>query len=259
MATVGTLIAYSDGSKDAKGNAGAGWVTTMDGTTLETGHSALGKWVEVADAEAYGACEAAKRAVMHTDAEEIWICLDNQGVVDRLHNPQKRNSTSQDIIDRRNGGKGKKDIAHCRTFHAAPRSERRATKAWTERNWGTSWQPGRDMETSTNTMAASMHPLQPAERTRTHVDVQDFTKAVGPEVYGQATEKHKGQKEPGKPLGQRLPEKSPGHKAGPSKVIGVFRRGRVPATAVCPEEGSEDDIFQLPFRPEHAVVLVGRR
>ncbi|KAL2890718.1 endonuclease/reverse transcriptase [Ceratocystis lukuohia] len=100
MATVGTLIAYSDGSKDAKGNTGAGWVTTMDGTTLETGHSALGKWVEVADAEAYGACEAAKRAVMHTDAEEIWICLDNQGVVDRLRNPQKRNSTSQDIIDR---------------------------------------------------------------------------------------------------------------------------------------------------------------
>ncbi|KAL2887031.1 putative double-stranded RNA/RNA-DNA hybrid binding protein [Ceratocystis lukuohia] len=116
MATVGTLIAYSDGSKDAKGNTGAGWVATMDGTTLETGHSALGKWVEVADAEAYGACEAAKRAVMHTDAEEIWACLDSQGVVDRLRNPQKRNSTSQDIIDRTkrilNTWKNRRDRRH---------------------------------------------------------------------------------------------------------------------------------------------------
>ncbi|KAL2887050.1 putative double-stranded RNA/RNA-DNA hybrid binding protein [Ceratocystis lukuohia] len=99
MAPVGTLIAYSDGSKDTKGNTGAGWVTTTNGATLETGHIALGKWMEVADAEAYGACEAAWRAVAHTDAEEIWICLDNQGIVDRLRNPQSRNSTSQDIID----------------------------------------------------------------------------------------------------------------------------------------------------------------
>ncbi|KAL2885727.1 putative double-stranded RNA/RNA-DNA hybrid binding protein [Ceratocystis lukuohia] len=65
MAPVGTLIAYSDGSKDAKGNTGAGWVTTMDGATLETGHRALGKWVEVADAEAYS------RRRCRKDAEEI--------------------------------------------------------------------------------------------------------------------------------------------------------------------------------------------
>ncbi|PHH55381.1 hypothetical protein CFIMG_007351RA00001 [Ceratocystis fimbriata CBS 114723] len=99
MAPVGTLIAYSDGSKDTKGNTGAGWVTTTNRATLETEHIALGKWMEVADAEAYGACEAAKRAAAHTDAEEIWICLDNQGIVDRLRNLQTRNSTSQNIID----------------------------------------------------------------------------------------------------------------------------------------------------------------
>ncbi|KAL2885077.1 putative double-stranded RNA/RNA-DNA hybrid binding protein [Ceratocystis lukuohia] len=86
MAPVGTLIAYSDGSKDAKGNTGAGWVTTMDGATLETGHSALGKWVEVADAEAYGACEAAKRAVAHTDA---------RGNLDMSGQPRSSRPTAQ--------------------------------------------------------------------------------------------------------------------------------------------------------------------
>ncbi|KAL2888424.1 putative double-stranded RNA/RNA-DNA hybrid binding protein [Ceratocystis lukuohia] len=219
MATVGTLIAYSDGSKDAKGNTGAGWVTTMDGTTLETGHSALGKWVEVADAEAYGACEAAKRAVMHTDAEEIWICLDNQGVVDRLRNPQKRNSTSQDIIDRTkrilNTWKNRKDrrrvqvlwvpghvglegneqadaqaklgcLGHIREPRVSlagakrwrrnqlpPRFERRATKEWTERNWDTSWQPGRDTETLTSTMTVSItnaHANAPTASSRKNED-----------------------------------------------------------------------------------------
>ncbi|KAL2891705.1 putative double-stranded RNA/RNA-DNA hybrid binding protein [Ceratocystis lukuohia] len=136
-----------------------------------------------------------------------------------------------------------------------------------------------------------MHPLQPAEGTRAPVDVQDFTKAVEPEIYGQATEKHKSNKlkkkkeeeeengdeggEEGKigrqsqkyqatkpgntasreALGQRLTEKAPGRKAGPSKVIGVVRRRRTPANADCPEEGSEDDIFLPPFRPEHSVVL----
>ncbi|KAL2887178.1 putative double-stranded RNA/RNA-DNA hybrid binding protein [Ceratocystis lukuohia] len=84
---------------DIKGNTGAGWVTTTNGATLETGHTALGKWMEVADAEVYRACEAARQAAAHEDAEEIWICLDNQGIVDQLHNPQTQNSTSQDIID----------------------------------------------------------------------------------------------------------------------------------------------------------------
>ncbi|KAL2884584.1 endonuclease/reverse transcriptase [Ceratocystis lukuohia] len=58
MAPVGTLIAYSDGLKDTKGNTGTGWVTTTNRATLETGHIALGKWMEVADIEVYRACEA---------------------------------------------------------------------------------------------------------------------------------------------------------------------------------------------------------
>ncbi|KAL2888595.1 reverse transcriptase [Ceratocystis lukuohia] len=68
-------------------------------TRMETGHIALGKWMEVADAEAHGAHEVAKRATTHADAEEIWLCLDNQGVVDRLRNQQTQDSTSRDVID----------------------------------------------------------------------------------------------------------------------------------------------------------------
>ncbi|KAL2888616.1 RNA-directed DNA polymerase from mobile element jockey [Ceratocystis lukuohia] len=37
-----------------------------------------------------------------------------------------------------------------------PGSGRRATKEWTERNWDTSWQPGRDTETLTSTMTVSI-------------------------------------------------------------------------------------------------------
>ncbi|KAL5606027.1 uncharacterized protein BROUX77_003220 [Berkeleyomyces rouxiae] len=99
MATPGTIIAYSDGSKHENGNAGAGWVITEDGATLEEGHVALGKWMEVADAEAIGALEAARQATARDGTEEIWLCLDNQGIVNRLRNPSTRNSTSQDVID----------------------------------------------------------------------------------------------------------------------------------------------------------------
>ncbi|KAL5593953.1 uncharacterized protein BROUX77_007300 [Berkeleyomyces rouxiae] len=99
MATPGTIIAYSDGSKHENGNAGAGWAITEDGATLEEGHVALGKWMEVADAEAIGALKAARRATARDGTEEIWLCLDNQGIVNRLRNPSTRNSTSQDVID----------------------------------------------------------------------------------------------------------------------------------------------------------------
>ncbi|KAL5604162.1 uncharacterized protein BROUX77_004348 [Berkeleyomyces rouxiae] len=99
MATPGTIIAYSDGSKHKDGNAGAGWVITENGATLEEGHVALGNWMEVADAEAIGALEAARRATARDGTEEIWLCLDNQGIMNRLRNPSTRNSTSQDVID----------------------------------------------------------------------------------------------------------------------------------------------------------------
>ncbi|KAL2889768.1 putative double-stranded RNA/RNA-DNA hybrid binding protein [Ceratocystis lukuohia] len=95
----GTLVAYSDGSKDASGNAGAGWAIIEDGATQEANHIALGKWMEVADAEAVGALEATKRATAREGAGEIWLCLDNRGVVDRLRNAATKNSTSQEAVD----------------------------------------------------------------------------------------------------------------------------------------------------------------
>ncbi|KAL1887558.1 hypothetical protein Cpir12675_006492, partial [Ceratocystis pirilliformis] len=52
MANPTTLVAYSDESKDREDNTGAGWVVTQNDKYLETGNVALGKWMEVADAEA---------------------------------------------------------------------------------------------------------------------------------------------------------------------------------------------------------------
>ncbi|KAL2889880.1 putative double-stranded RNA/RNA-DNA hybrid binding protein [Ceratocystis lukuohia] len=95
----GTLVTYSDGSKDVSGNAGAGWAIIEDGATQEANHIALGKWMEVADAEAVGALEATKRATAREGAGEIWLCLDNRGVVDRLRNAATKNSTSQEAVD----------------------------------------------------------------------------------------------------------------------------------------------------------------
>ncbi|KAL2884628.1 putative double-stranded RNA/RNA-DNA hybrid binding protein [Ceratocystis lukuohia] len=69
----GTLVAYSGGSKDASGNAGAGWAIIEDGATQEVNHIALGKWMEVADEQAVGALEATKRATSHEGAGEIWL------------------------------------------------------------------------------------------------------------------------------------------------------------------------------------------
>ncbi|KAL2886307.1 Vegetative incompatibility protein HET-E-1 [Ceratocystis lukuohia] len=95
----GTLVAYSDGSKDASGNAGAGWAIIEDGATQEVDHIALEKWMEVADAEAVGALGATKRATARGGAGEIWLCLDNRGVVNRLRNAATKNSTSQEAVD----------------------------------------------------------------------------------------------------------------------------------------------------------------
>ncbi|KAL2891385.1 hypothetical protein HOO65_010743 [Ceratocystis lukuohia] len=70
-----------------------------DGATQEVNHIALGKWMEMADAEAVGALEATKRATACEGAREIWLCLDNRGVVDRLRNAVTKNSTSQEAVD----------------------------------------------------------------------------------------------------------------------------------------------------------------
>ncbi|KAL2887210.1 putative double-stranded RNA/RNA-DNA hybrid binding protein [Ceratocystis lukuohia] len=55
--------------------------------------------MEVADAEAVGALEATKRATAREGAGEIWLCLDNRGVVDQLRNAATKNSTSQEVVD----------------------------------------------------------------------------------------------------------------------------------------------------------------
>ncbi|KAI0993033.1 hypothetical protein K3495_g15151, partial [Podosphaera aphanis] len=94
------IVLYSDGSKQANGSTGAGFVAYQGGVQILSQSLALGLGDEVFDAEAKGALAGA-RAVLEFPttklATNLWVCLDNLEVAVRLLNPFT--GSSQSIFD----------------------------------------------------------------------------------------------------------------------------------------------------------------
>lgn len=94
----GDIIIYSDGSKQLNGLSGAGFIGYQGGVQVLHQSLALGKGVEVFDAEVKGALEGAKSALALPTAKfatDLWICLDNLEVATRLLFPFSGSSQAQ--------------------------------------------------------------------------------------------------------------------------------------------------------------------
>ncbi|KAL5604160.1 uncharacterized protein BROUX77_004346 [Berkeleyomyces rouxiae] len=101
MAWPDTAWAYSDGAKIKDGSAGAGWTPVVDNTTCAEGSKPLGTWKEVADAEAIAALHAVQAAheLPQETTGDLYLCLDNRGIVNRLNAEEGDLGTSQTAID----------------------------------------------------------------------------------------------------------------------------------------------------------------
>ncbi|KAL5606946.1 uncharacterized protein BROUX77_004139 [Berkeleyomyces rouxiae] len=101
MAWPDTVWAYSDGAKVKDGGAGAGWTLVVDNTTCAEGSKPLGTWQEVADAEAIAALHAMQAAheLPQETTGDLYLCLDNRGIVNRLNAEEGDLGTSQTVID----------------------------------------------------------------------------------------------------------------------------------------------------------------
>ncbi|KAL5598659.1 uncharacterized protein BROUX77_006493 [Berkeleyomyces rouxiae] len=101
MAWPDTVWAYSDGAKVKDGGAGAGWTLVVDNTTCAEGSKPLGTWQEVADAEAIAALHAVQAAheLPQETTGDLYLCLDNRGIVNRLNAEEGDLGTSQTVID----------------------------------------------------------------------------------------------------------------------------------------------------------------
>ncbi|KAI1000552.1 hypothetical protein K3495_g7645 [Podosphaera aphanis] len=94
------IVLYSDGSKQASGSIGAGFVAYQGGVQILSQSLALGFGDEVFDAEAKGALAGAKAVLEFPTtklATNLWVCLDNLEVAVRLLN--SFTGSSQSIFD----------------------------------------------------------------------------------------------------------------------------------------------------------------
>jgi len=93
--------AYSDGSLSETRNSGAGWAVYQGNTLLAEGRKSCGPWMEVADAEAEAALEAVKAAYKYATpgSTDLWLCIDNKSVVERINTRLNGIGTSQPTID----------------------------------------------------------------------------------------------------------------------------------------------------------------
>ncbi|CCU83168.1 Reverse transcriptase RNaseH [Blumeria hordei DH14] len=94
----GDIIIYSDGSKQLNGLGSAGFIGCQGGVQVLHKSIALGKGVEVFDAEVKGALEGAKSTLALPTAKfatDLWICLDNLEVATRLSSQSSGSSQAQ--------------------------------------------------------------------------------------------------------------------------------------------------------------------
>lgn len=90
---------FTDGSKAPNGVTGAGWVIMQSNRVWAVGKATLGPDLEIYDAEAdalrLGLIEALA-CPLNQHACNLWVCLDNQAIVDSTKaSPQ---GSSQDVI-----------------------------------------------------------------------------------------------------------------------------------------------------------------
>ena len=99
MTPTGTIVAYTDGSRNANGQIGAGWIileTTVNGMKVLTeGFCNLGKRMEVFDAELHAVQEAFDTLLeLNLSPISLYVCIDNSAAVQILASNPDNNEGS---------------------------------------------------------------------------------------------------------------------------------------------------------------------
>lgn len=99
---------YSDGSRDAKGNAGAGWAIYKGSRLISKGNAGCGRRCDISDAEALAARCGLEHAMLYLTSRRslslgtipaVSLCIDNKGVVNKLLSPSKASSAPSEILN----------------------------------------------------------------------------------------------------------------------------------------------------------------